>query len=275
MIWSDFKSEIHYNYIKLLLKDLSPAEHYYLNALQDGIDEQISSVIDWIEKHKKDLDNLDDKSEFEEYYLGSSLEEVWLTLLSSNVNKGVKPLYNFYRNGGDLAYTHMNKSSMFLDSDKKALDNLNNYVGSVVNSINGEFAYGVKNLIGESIESNRVEELNTDLLELRSKPIDSRFSVDTRCLFTAKTEYARCINTGLLQAYSNYGVDDYDWITSGLPTTCKQCVYLEANSPYTLDEIIRLACPHVNCVCSFKANLPNNLHPTTNPRIVDLTPKKK
>ena len=143
-----------------------------------------------------------------------------------------------------------------------------------MDSINGEYMKGVIDTIGDSIEKgDNFSSLGADLLSLSYIPIDNKFPVNTRCLFTAKTEYARSVNTGVLQAYSNYGVDQYDWITTGLPNVCKNCLEIESNGPYTLNEIINLMPVHVNCCCSVKGRLHRNQSLRRNPRVIDLTPK--
>ena len=273
-MWNDFRQELHYKYIQLLLKDLSPHESRYLKVFRDNIDNFLIHTYEWYEVFYTDLHDLSDNDEWEDYFNGSELEKILITMLGRLDNHVRQPLGDFYRSGGRLAYSHMGKPYEFRDSDRKALNNLQDYVSTVSDSINSEFCLGIKKSIGEHIENRTLDQLKDDLFQLRFKPIESRISPETRCLFTTKTEYARAVNTGLLQGYSNYNVDLYDWVTSGLPNVCKKCLELEENNPYTLNEVINYACPHPNCVCSFKARLPKKLYLKENPRIIDLTPKK-
>ena len=289
-MWSDFNKELKYKYISLLLKDLSLAEQSYLQLLRDGIDDQINTSITWLNDNRNELKELHDFNDWLEYYKGSELERILLTLLDDTVNKSIQPLYNFYNTGGSLAYKHMSKPSVFQESDHKSLNILSDFNKTVVSSINTEFTVGVVDSIGKSIEDKSYD--YESLFDLRSnsgkdkfnlnKTLYSKvgdlnnFSTDTRCLFAVKTEYARAVNTGLLQAYSNYGVDSYEWVTSGLPNVCKQCLSYEEESPYTLNEIINMMPVHVNCVCSVKGLFNNNyLELDDTPVIVDLTPKLK
>lgn len=272
-MWTNiFSGELKYKYIHWLLKDLSLAEQYYLGVLRDGVDDTINNSINWVDDNSDDLKHLHTVHDWHEYYDDSNLESIWITLLNKNIEKSILPLYKYYRSGGDLAYKHMSAEPVFMNSDKQALDNLTNYVGKVVASINGELQDGIKKSIGTHIDENKLSDVNRDLITLNTKPLDTHFSIDNRCLFTAKTEYARSVNTGLLQAYSNYGVNNFDWVCSGLPNTCNVCLELEANSPYTLNEIMKHACPHPNCVCSFKARLPVKLELDKNPIVVNITP---
>ena len=286
MLWDYFSKDLKYQYVRLLLKDLNNAEMYYLRILRDGVDTTINSSINWINNNSDELNSLHDSNDWKDYFPGSELEEIWITLLNRNVDAGLRPLHDYYVSGGNLAYSHMSKNPVFQDSDRQAVDNLGRYVSKVITSINSELTNGLHYKIGENIESKADY---SDLLDSGVKPLHyyetingkpvvkkSYFSPYTRCLFTAKTEYARAVNTGLLQAYANYGVNNFDWVTSGLDNVCSDCLELEDGSPYTLDEILRLGCPyHVNCACSVKARLPVNIHLIHNPRVVDLTPNHR
>ena len=272
--WDYFNKELHYKYVQLLLKDLTPVEADYLNFLRDGVDQQIGIYLDYIENHYDELEKLETREEWEKYYRKNEIWELLLTLFGNISFDNFRRISDFYYRGGSLAYSHMGVNPTPNLSDKKALENLNKYTGSVVDSINTEFSNGVKDCIGEHIQDNTLDSVKEDILGLRYKPLKSPFSVDTRSIFTTKTEYARGVNTGLLQGYSNYGVDQYEWVTSGLPNVCKTCKSYEENNPYTLNEIINMLPVHVNCVCTVKAKLPKELYLQKKPVIVDLTPKK-
>lgn len=276
MDWTYFNRDIRYDYTRWLLKTLSPAEAHLFKKIRDKTDDQISSTLDWIASNYDLLNGFYDSEEWYEYYYNDSeLEMILMTLLQQYLDPRI--VKGFYSQGNKLAYNHMKKNPSFLESDEQAFNNLNNYVQTVSNSIRSEFADGIVKSIGDNIDDkNPISKIKTDLLDLRNHPINSPISINSRELFMTKTEYARAVNTGLLQSYANYGIMEYDWVTSGLPNTCKYCLGIENDNPYTLDEIISLGCPyHVNCACSVKARLPLNIHMVSNPRIIDLTPKKE
>ena len=275
MDWTYFNRDIRYDYTRWLLKTLSPAESQFLKQIRDTTDEQIEYVLDWINGNHEVITGFNTSSEWYEYFREESrLEMILLTLLQKYLEPSL--VRSFYLQGNKLAYNHMKKNPSFLESDEQAFNNLNNYVQTVSNSIRSEFTDGIVKSIGDNIDNgNPISKIKTDIMDLRNHPINSPISINSRELFMAKTEYARAVNTGLLQSYANYGIMEYDWVTSGLPNTCKYCLEIENNNPYTLDEIISFGCPyHVNCACSVKARLPLNIHMVSNPRIIDLTPKK-
>ena len=283
-----FNRDLKYQYIRLLLKDLSSAEEYYLTTLSDGVDATVNSSLDWVIHNQTDLSLLNDWDDWRDYYIGSDLEMILITLLNKIMDKSIVPLENFYRSGGHLASRHMNTPYKFTDNDEKALGIHQDYVKTVVKSINGELINGVYNSIGEHVNNKTTSALNKDLIGLTVKPVTfyeldattgeyivhkGYFSPYNRCLFTAKTEYSRAVNTGLLQQYSNYGVTEYDWVTSGLPNVCKECLSIEGGSPYSLEEIVSIGLPHhPNCSCSIKGRFNKRLN-SVNSRVVDLTPK--
>ena len=272
--WEYFNSELHYKYVNLLLKDLSLIEKAYLKFLRDGVDAQIDTTLSWYDEYYEDLTGLHDKEDFDDYYADSFLEMILITMMNNLLNHNRDYIHRFYMSGSNLGYNHMGKSSQFLPSDEESLNILTDYTNTVVESINGEFNYGVRNILGEHIENGTLDQFKKDLIKLPYTPIDTHFSVDNRCIFTTKTEYARGVNTGLLQSYSNYGVDQYDWVTSGLSNVCKTCKGYEAGNPYTLNEIMGMMPCHPNCVCSVKARLPKILYLQDKPQIVNMTPKK-
>ncbi len=256
------------------MKHLSPVESAYLEFLRSGMDTQIQETLNWYDEHEDDLHDLNSSEEFEDEYGKQWLEMILITLMNAMYEKNAYYMQYFYNSGSNLAYNHMNREKVYLSSDEQALNNLTKYTNGVVESINSEFAVGVRNTLHNHIDDGSLDQFRNDLLDLPYTPVITHFSVDNRCVFATKTEYARGVNTGLLQGYSNYGVDTYDWITSGLSNVCKTCKSYEENNPYTLNEIINMMPCHPNCVCSVKANLPKVLYLQTNPRVVDLTPKK-
>lgn len=276
MKWNNFRDELSYKYVSFLVKTLSPAESFLLKRLRKNTTDILNSSLDWLSGNREILEDMSDEDEWNDFYFHDSELEMLLISLFGHMNQRTVPLIeSFYRQGASLGYSHMNKGFLFRDSDNESLNILKNYFGNVVDSINGEYITGIVDTIGRNITDNTIDNINNDLVDLVYTPIDNRFNIDTRCIFTAKTEYGRGVNTGLLQAYSNYGVDNYDWITTGLPNVCDKCKSIEGNGPYTLNEIINIGMVHPNCACSVKGRLQNNLHLKRNPVIIDLTGYKK
>lgn len=273
--WEYYKNQLRGEYTRFLFKTLSTNEQSYLDLINEGVSDILTASIKLTSLYEDELNGLDDEVTYE--YFGETfyphfLEQIMITLMNRNKARARTPLRKFYNAGVKIASDELGVNGGFYNTDKQALRNIENYVGGVVGSINEEFVSGVvKTLYDNRYDGASV--INEKLIGLADTPIHSHINVNTRCLFTVKTEYARAVNTGLLQTYVNYGVKECDWVTSGLKNTCDYCLELEANSPYTLEEVLELGCPHVNCCCSFKARVPVNPSLVLNGRVVDLTPK--
>ena len=286
-MWNSyFKGDLRYTYNKFLLKTLSSAEQYYLKSLRDVVDSTLLDSMTWVNDNKDFLKTFHTKEEFLEYiHDEEEFSKVLLTLANYMENVCCQPLSGFYDSGSRLAYNHLQKNPVPNQIDEQAKQLHQEYVKTLASSIHTDLTNNIINNIGNNIENNNIENITNDLLTINTRVCESytdsdgvvvkpRFSTDTRLLYTTKTEYARAVNTGLLQAYNHYGVDSYDWVTTGLPNVCNYCKELENGGPYTLNEIINMIPVHVNCSCSVKARLPNNLHLNNKPQVIDLTPSK-
>ena len=121
-----------------------------------------------------------------------------------------------------------------------------------------------------------------NLMELPLSPINGNISVRTRAEMIARTEKARAQNTGTLQAYANYGVDQIEVITSHDDLVCDYCLELEEGNPYMLQEADNLIPAHPNCRCYYVAHVPEpdelgsfdigSLSIVDNPLVVNLCP---
>lgn len=269
MIWDDLK----FDYTRMLLKTLSPSETRLMNDLQGNVNELLDYSLNWINDNYSILSDFESKDDWDSFFQESEFRLLIFQLLDKLNYDVLVNFKSFYNAGAILAYNHLDKQVLFRESDEKSFGILEDYVKSVLDSIGGEFIYGIKEVIGDAVdEGDGFDKLGGDLLSLPFTPIDNVFSVNVRCLFTAKTEYARAINTGLLQAYSNYGVDSFDWVCSGLSNVCNKCLEIEKGGPYSLKELMVIGMPHPNCACSVKGRLHLNHSLKSNPVIVDLTP---
>lgn len=288
--WDNFHRDLHYKYTQWVLKSFNNAELYYLRVLRDGVDNTINAGIGYVNNNFDDLNSLHDHNDWTDYYHDDGeLDSILTNVKESNINNGLEPVYDFYRTGGDLASAHLHKELVDTEATTIGLQLLSNFIRTVIDSINSELIIGLTQLIGQSVEDNDLETFASNMMDapytsgynkyhlephlLKQQGL-SLLSTDTRCIYTAKTEYARSVNTGLLQQYENYGVLEYDWVTSGLPNTCNTCKNIESNNPYSLEDIMNIGCPnHPNCICSVMGRLPVNISLNPHPRVVDLTPK--
>ena len=252
------------------MKRASRAELSFLHLLRNGLDVQFDYTTSWLISSQGNIFmNQVDEDNFDEEFDDSQLYAMLSSLIMENAVNGTSLLSKFYRQGSRLGYYQLRKGSLFGKSDKRALDILTNYVQQVVQSINAEYAIGIKETIKNNIDTP--EDIRSDLIKLAYIPILSAISVDARCRYTARTEYGRAVNTGTAQAYANYGVDKVDIVTAGDDFVCDECIYYESHNPYTLEEAMQILPVHPNCRCSIVPYGNENWTLLSDPIIVDLT----
>ena len=141
--------------------------------------------------------------------------------------------------------------------------------------MNDEFMEGIRNTIFEGVSAGKgADEVKELIKELPLKPLQIDYldkngdvqysrtlSTDTRAELIARTEHARAVNAGTLQAYANYSVDKVDVITTGGVDVCEECQSLEDNNPYDLAEASGLLPAHPNCECCFGAHIDLDSNP--------------
>lgn len=245
----------------------------FYKTLVDGLDEQLLVTIDWLEsveckelwnKNQVDIDEFWNKLELKQY-----LDDI----TTSNAGNAQEYAEEFYKIGKDLSMRELNKFFDFTSADKQALFFVKEYNFELVKNVNNSLANGIRSLITEQILTGRhPTEMVDRLLNLPFNPLDTKISVQSRCLFIARTESARAINTGTLQTYEQLGVTEVEIITSHAQNVCDICKELESKSPYPLKEGMSLLPAHVNCCCSYAAVTDTIEEPPKNPRIINTTP---
>lgn len=252
------------------MKKLSRAEIAFLTLLRNGLDSQFDYTTSWlISSNGNRFMNAVNHDNFDDEFNDSKIREILIDLIIQNSLNGTSLLKKFYLQGSRLGYYQLGQGSLFGKSDKRAVEILTNYVQEVINSINTEYAIGIRETLRKNIDTP--SNIRSDLINLAYTPIQSKIPVDTRCQFTARTEYARAVNTGTLQAFANYGVQKVNIITAGDERVCNTCRYYEAHNPFDLEIAMKLLPMHPNCRCSFGPVIYYDLSRIKDPIVVNLT----
>ena len=90
------------------------------------------------------------------------------------------------------------------------------------------------------------------LLESNAFNPVGKFTPQQRAEMIAITERSRAYNTGKLQTYMNYGVQLVDVLTMHDERVCQDCIDIENNNPYTIQEAENLLPVHPRCRCVYK-----------------------
>ena len=235
-------------------KRFSRDERNFYNTLSNGIDENLLYVISWLKTHEAhELLEYDDEDEFDEAFAATALHAELNSRIQKNTLNGIKPLSKFYKVGSRLGHNQLRRPQIYTPEDKEALSILTQYVGDTIYSVNVDSCLNVKDiLMAGAVGAIALSSLSQTILESPYKVTPrSGATVDTRCTMITTTEYGRAVNTGLLQAYVNDGCYKIDIVTAGDDNVCDECIEIEKNNPYTIEEAMGLLPVHANCRCSF------------------------
>lgn len=254
-----------------ICKRLSKDEKDYLKFLHNGIDNNIQYVVKWLSSNDA-IELLSvDEDDFKDEFLNSDLYLNLNNLFLKNKNDNEKFINKFYNKGSKLGYDDLGRMLPFTSSDGEALDILNEYVGDVVENVNIECGIGIQDVLMLNVMGVLgANEIKENILKVPYTTVRSNISVTSRCNMIARTEYGRAINTGVLQAYSNSGVNEVNINTTGLSNVCDDCLELEKNNPYSIEEAMELLPLHPQCACSYSPAY-SSVENVDNPIIIDLT----
>ena len=109
------------------------------------------------------------------------------------------------------------------------------------------------------IKGKSVDEIAKELELAGISPLN-RHTAQQRAKMIARTEVNSVKNKARLQAYRDNGVQWVDIVTMGDSKVCQDCLNLEANNPYSIDEIDGILPVHPQCRCEYHKSdkIPNN-----------------
>ena len=264
-------------------KKLSQGELEYLTSILLGLDRQLEIVSDYIGSAEYAELEFMNQRQIDAFFQNSGINQRLDELINFNAANSEEFIREFYRIGAELGYEDIEQTLSYTIADQRALFFVSQYNFDLITKVNQELKQGIKEVIFNAVASGEgYQTTMRRLMELPLEPINSNISVKTRAEMIARTEYARAINTGTLQAYANYGVDKVVINTSHDGLVCNYCLELEENNPYTLQEAMKFLPAHPNCRCNYAAYIPEPdalesfdigaLSIVNNPVIVNLCP---
>lgn len=247
-----------------LKKRFSRDERNFYNSLSNGIDENLLYAISWLKTHEaQEILEYEDEEEFDEAFAASALHAELNSRIQKNTLNGIKPLSKFYKVGSRLGHNQLRMPQIYTVEDKEALHILTQYVGDTIYNVNVDSCLNIKDiLMAGAMGAIALGSLSKEILESPYKVTPrSGATVDTRCTMITTTEYGRAVNTGLLQAYVNDGCYKVDIVTAGDDRVCDDCIELEKNNPYPIEEAMNLLPVHTLCRCSLSASNHDRVDP--------------
>ena len=263
-------------------KRLTRGEQQYLRRLLSGLDNQMLTASEWLGSNEAKEFFRTRHDDIEEFFQESGIRNELQGIINSNVENSDDLIEKFYKVGSRLGYRDIRKKLLYTPADRKALYHVTQYNFELIRDLNTTLFEGIKETLFNAVAAGQGADVTTrDILALGIKPLPLKnkegevvrlISPRARARMIARTEHARAVNTGTLQAYSNYGVEHVEIITVGDSLVCDDCLDLQDNNPYTLVEAMSLLPAHPNCRCSYGPVVETPLYfPEDNPVIVDLT----
>lgn len=178
-----------------------------------------------------------------------------------------------YGIGRSYAHKNINRNLKDLSpSDEKSITKMLGGVKTII----GKFDKIIVKDLKSFIKSNRGETINSLTNKLKdwvhlnhTTPISAK----TRSEMIARTEMNRSFTNGVLQTYSNYGLNSFDIINYNDIGVCKTCISIIQDNPYTLEEVMNLLPVHPFCRCLcviHNTSIDIPLEEIENPIIIDM-----
>ena len=264
-------------------KSLSDSELEYLTSILLGFDKQLELISEYMGSAEYAELQYMNQLQIDAFFRNSGILQRLDDLINYNASTSEEFIQEFYRIGAELGYEDIDQTLAYTLADEKALFFVKQYNFELIKNVNQELQKGIKEVIMTSVANGEGYQATIRrLMELPLEPINNNISVRTRAEMIARTEYARAVNTGTLQAYSNYGVEKVEINTSHDSLVCDYCLDLEKDNPYTLQEAMSFLPAHPNCRCNYSAYVPEpdaldsfdigSLSIVNNPLIVNLCP---
>lgn len=264
-------------------KKLTESELEYLTSILLGFDRQLNVVAEYMGSTEYAELEFANQRQIDAFFHNSGINQRLEDLINFNASDSEQFINEFYRIGAELGYDDIQQTLAYTIADQEALFHVSKYNFDLITNVNQELKTGIKETIMNAVATG--EGYTTTmrrLQELPLTPINTNISIRTRAEMIARTEYARAVNTGTLQAYANYGVDKVIINTSHDNLVCDLCLMLEDGNPYSLQEAMKFLPAHPNCRCNYAAYIPEpdeigsfdigSLSIVNNPVVVNLCP---
>lgn len=254
---------------KLLLKSLPPEyevllydddltddeiEYYYLLLLI--VDGRVKEVKKWVtsdvfKQLMEDVEKLP-LNFFDEFklkmrvYLQDKFELLLLPLLMEH-----------YEESNKLVYSSFNLNPVLTDNDLLNFIKIKQYNYDLLTNLCDDLDKNFKDIILDGVINKKSASDITQELEIAGISPLNKHTAQQRAKMIARTEVNSIKNKAKLQAYKDNGVQWVDINTMGDNRVCQDCINLEENNPYPIDEIWDLIPVHPNCRCFYTASKNN------------------
>lgn len=246
---------------KLIIKSLPPEyevllyddalsdeekEYYYLILLI--LDGRINEVKSWVssDTFKQLLEDVEKLplNFFDEFkikmrvYLTDKFELLLLPLL-----------LGFYKQSNELAYSSLNKNPILTDNDLLNFIEIRQYNYDLLTNLCDDLDKNFKDIILDGIINGKsVDDISHELEIAGISPLN-KHTAQQRAKMIARTEVNSVKQKAKLQAYKDNNIKWVNFNTMRDSRVCQDCLNLEANNPYPLEESWDIIPVHPQCRC--------------------------
>lgn len=227
--------------------------YYYILLILDG---QVDEVKRWLSSdevkeivtniEKLPLDFFDSFKLKMRTYLHSKFELLLLPMLLS-----------FYTETNNAVYSSFNLEPVLTDNDLLNFVGVRQYNYNLLTNLCDDLDKNFKDIILNGIIDNKtVDEIATELEIAGVSPLNVH-TAQQRAKMIARTEVNSVRNKARLQAYKDNNIRWVDIVTRGDSRVCQDCIILEQNNPYLIEEADGLLPVHPLCRCEYAVSNKN------------------
>ena len=230
-------------------------EYYYLILLI--LDGRVNEVKEWVSSDNfkqiiDDVKNLplnffDDFKVRMRVYLADKFEVLLLPLLLS-----------FYEGSSILAYSSLNEIPVLTDNDLLNFIEIRQYNYDLLTNLCDDLDKNFKEIILDGVINGKsINDISQDLEIAGISPLN-KHTAQQRAKMIARTEVNSIKQKAKLQAYKDNNIQWVNFNTVGDSRVCQDCINLEMNNPYPIEESWDIIPVHPNCRCYWTASNKNN-----------------
>ena len=166
-------------------------------------------------------------------------------------------LLGFYVDVNNIVYSSFNLEPILTDNDLINFTGIRQYNYNLLTNLCDDLDKNFKDIILNGvIEGKSVKEI-ADELELAGISPLNKHTAQTRARMIARTEVNSIKNKARLQAYKDNNIVWVDIVTQGDNKVCQDCLNLEANNPYIINDVDGLLPVHPYCRCIYAISKKN------------------
>ena len=224
-------------------------EDKYLDSIIKGLNKQLSATIIWLGSEEAQRFFNERSQNISSFWKTSNMREEWDNLTRVNAENSREYIESIYDSGARHGYNLIGKSVGVTLADRETLFHLKNYNYDLIKSLNKEAVQEIRKTLTQA-EAEGLHPFETARL-LRDSGLEatSGLSPLQRAKVIARTESRRASTAGSVQAYRNYGIEEWDLVTAGDSLVCEDCLDIEAANPHGIRETDLMPPIHPNCRC--------------------------